>query len=372
MKNLITYSIIFIVALFYLACNQSKSKGGLTQEQSFEEQSSDKTETAKAEEQSSDKAEELISKQKPSLKIITHTLDEYLDKEIDVYGYCELDDYYNYEYINSQSTHYVIMVSDKRSYDKIKVYFIKNSKNKKLLDILDQRDPVPMKLKIIFLSSKNADSNGRLITNMGMPQFEGLSWEVIDNNLSEKRRVNDPPEKTQTQVNPIKTQNASPEPTRKTTTSEERPMYTSDGRLITYIGNTNKIFSVGPLPTKTTTKSHFNIDDNNSILKYLQGTWVADGYPRETGAWIHEKIVFKGNQVQYWLSYGEGKTNYNLGSPKTGTISIRDETENHENYQGKIMVLDVGDNKIVAAIFKYNNGKIEINDVYKVPWRKTY
>ncbi len=120
--------------------------------------------------QSQTKAEQLISNQKPRFKVIRSTITEFQDKELIVYGYCTLHDYFNgLGYREANITHYCVAVEN-NDFERIYAYFEKNE-NEKLLQILSESDRVPMKLKISCLSSKFQMEAG--------PQFEGLSWQLI-------------------------------------------------------------------------------------------------------------------------------------------------------------------------------------------------
>ncbi|HEY5591013.1 MAG TPA: hypothetical protein VIK55_08335 [Paludibacter sp.] len=161
MKTLIIFiSLLSITSLLLIGCcgNSNKKESNQVESSTFNEQV-----------QAPSKADRLISDQRPKFKIIRATAVEYIDKEISIYGYCSLSQYYFGGYEDSNKTHYCINIEDNEGIS-LTVYFEK-SKNKELFNLLSESDRVPLKLKIVNLSDR---------FHPILPQlFEGLSWKMI-------------------------------------------------------------------------------------------------------------------------------------------------------------------------------------------------
>lgn len=156
-------STLSITSLLLIGCcgNNSKKESNQVESSNTNEQVQRPT-----------KAEQLISDQRPRFKVIKSTIVEYLDKEITVYGFCTMSDYYNgLGYRDASSTHYCTSIMDNKG-ESFHVYFEK-SKNKDLFNLLSEKDRVPLELRIICLSSKYMSEAGT--------QFEGFSWKMITN-----------------------------------------------------------------------------------------------------------------------------------------------------------------------------------------------
>ena len=114
---------------------------------------------------------EVIESQSISLKRIHVAKTEYYGKELEIYGYIQVDDYYNCKYRDSEKTHYSFSLRD-NDRTKISVYF-KKSISKDLFNELIEADKLPVKVKVIPYTYKQ----GRVCDIM----VEGLEYEIIEN-----------------------------------------------------------------------------------------------------------------------------------------------------------------------------------------------
>ena len=67
----------------------------------------------------------MIEGQTISLKRIQAAKTEYYGKELEIYGYLEVDDYYNCKYRDSENTHYSFKLKD-NNYNDLNTYFKKS------------------------------------------------------------------------------------------------------------------------------------------------------------------------------------------------------------------------------------------------------
>ena len=113
----------------------------------------------------------LILSQQISLKQLNASRIEYYEKPIELLGYIELSDYYNYGYSKSESTHYSYKLRDPNG-DIVQIYFLK-SKSKTLFDILSQKDKIAVKVKVVASSNLQEKNFGNVL-------LEGISFEKLE------------------------------------------------------------------------------------------------------------------------------------------------------------------------------------------------
>ena len=113
----------------------------------------------------------LILSQQISLKQLNASRIEYYEKPIELLGYIELSDYYNFGYSKSESTHYSYKLKDPNG-DIVQIYFLK-SKSKTLFDILSQKDKIAVKVKVVASSHLQEKNWGNIL-------FEGISFEKLE------------------------------------------------------------------------------------------------------------------------------------------------------------------------------------------------
>lgn len=113
---------------------------------------------------------QIISNQPISLKRINAAKTEYCGMELEIYGYLELSDYYNWGYEDSENSHYSFKLRDNKG-ERVVVYF-KKSISKDLFNKLVDVDELPVKLKVIAYQSKQGIAGDLLL--------EGLSYEIIE------------------------------------------------------------------------------------------------------------------------------------------------------------------------------------------------
>jgi|JI10StandDraft_1071094.scaffolds.fasta_scaffold795103_1 hypothetical protein len=118
-----------------------------------------------------------IEGNKVSLKKLKLDTKKYVNKEITLYGYLKLRDYYNYTYKGSKSTHYSTDFSDKDFWitDSISIYWDRES-FEGLIDKLDDTKVTMVKIKIILLPEKYEENP----KYSSQAMFEGLEIEVLD------------------------------------------------------------------------------------------------------------------------------------------------------------------------------------------------
>lgn len=129
------------------------------------------------EKQLAEQFQKKIETNKVSLKKLQIDTKKYVNKEIILYGYLKLKDYYNYTYKGSKSTHYSTDFSDKDFWitDSIPIYWDRES-FEGLIDKLDNTKVTMVKIKIILLPEK-FEENPKYSSQA---MFEGLEIEVLD------------------------------------------------------------------------------------------------------------------------------------------------------------------------------------------------
>lgn len=116
--------------------------------------------------------DEIIKNQKPNFKLITADMQSYIGKEMELYGYASLYDYFNYGYGDSKKTHFNVSFKDGKG--DVNVYF-KINKFKDLMVLLSEKENLPIKIKGIIYRNKITEVDGTLT----QPLFEGLKWEEL-------------------------------------------------------------------------------------------------------------------------------------------------------------------------------------------------
>jgi len=116
------------------------------------------------------KAEELITNPPLKIKVLNSARIEYYDKQVIIYGYIDLDDYYNYGYNNSQATHYSFKLKDK-NYESVQIYMNKLN-SKKLFDQLTNDKDLAVKITGIPYKNKQIDNFSSIL-------IEGISFEIL-------------------------------------------------------------------------------------------------------------------------------------------------------------------------------------------------
>jgi hypothetical protein len=116
------------------------------------------------------KVKELISNPSLKLKTLNAAKVEYYDKEIVVFGYINLDSYYNWGYRNSDLTHYSFKLKDE-NYETVHIYMNKLN-SKKLFDELTNNEDLAVKIKGIPYKNKQEANFGNIL-------IEGISFEIL-------------------------------------------------------------------------------------------------------------------------------------------------------------------------------------------------
>jgi len=125
----------------------------------------------KSDDQSSNKIKKLIAGQNPSFKMLNTSPSDYLEKEFNLYGFADLSNYYNYKYNDANKSHYSIELID-NDFNIMWIYFSKET-NKKLFELLGDKNKVPLKIKAIIKTSRFEDYQTQAL-------LEGLSWEELN------------------------------------------------------------------------------------------------------------------------------------------------------------------------------------------------
>lgn len=115
------------------------------------------------------KNKSLIESASPNLMTINSAKTEFFDKQINVFGYLKLDDYYNWGYRKSQETHYSFRLYD--GSQTVHVYFSKSS-SKEIFDLLKTTNNLPVKITGIAYKRYQEDSFGDLL-------IEGIKYEIL-------------------------------------------------------------------------------------------------------------------------------------------------------------------------------------------------
>ncbi len=115
------------------------------------------------------KNQSLIDNAPLKLKTINAAKLDYYQQQVTLYGYIDLDKYYNYSYYGTESTYYSFRLSD-NNYSDAHIYFKKvNSKN--LFDLVSREGKVPVKIVAINKDEQEG--------NFGNILLEGISFEIL-------------------------------------------------------------------------------------------------------------------------------------------------------------------------------------------------
>ena len=115
------------------------------------------------------KNKSLIDNSLLKLKTINAAKLDYYQQQVTLYGYIDLDKYYNYSYYGTESTYYSFRLSD-NNYSDVHIYFKKvNSKN--LFDLVSREGKVPVKIVAINKDEQEG--------NFGNILLEGISFEIL-------------------------------------------------------------------------------------------------------------------------------------------------------------------------------------------------
>jgi uncharacterized protein YmfQ (DUF2313 family) len=115
------------------------------------------------------KNKSLIDNAPLKLKTLNAAKFDYYQQQVTLYGYIDIDNYYNYSYYGTESSHYSFKLSD-NEYDYANIYFKKvNSKN--LFDLVSREGKVPV--KIIAINKDKQEGN------IGHILLEGISFELL-------------------------------------------------------------------------------------------------------------------------------------------------------------------------------------------------
>ena len=115
------------------------------------------------------KNQSLIDNAPLKLKTINAAKLDYYQQQVTLYGYIDLDKYYNYSYYGTESTYYSFRLSD-NNYSDVHIYFKKvNSKN--LFDLVSREGKVPVKIVAINKDEQEG--------NFGNILLEGISFEIL-------------------------------------------------------------------------------------------------------------------------------------------------------------------------------------------------
>jgi hypothetical protein len=115
------------------------------------------------------KNKSLIESASPNLKTINSAKTEFFDKQINVFGYLKLDDYYNWGYSKSQETHYSFKLYD--GTQTVQVYFPKSS-SKEIFDLLKTTNKLAVKITGIAYKRYQEDNFGNIL-------IEGIKYEIL-------------------------------------------------------------------------------------------------------------------------------------------------------------------------------------------------
>jgi hypothetical protein len=115
------------------------------------------------------KNKSLIESASPNLKTINSAKTEFFDKQINVFGYLKLDDYYNWGYSKSQETHYSFKLYD--GTQTVQVYFPKSS-SKEIFDLLKTTNKLAVKITGIAYKRYQEDNFGDIL-------IEGIKYEIL-------------------------------------------------------------------------------------------------------------------------------------------------------------------------------------------------
>ncbi len=115
------------------------------------------------------KNKSLIDNAPLKLKTLNAAKFDYYQQQVTLYGYIDIDNYYNYTYYGTEATHYSFKLSD-NAYDNAHIYFKKvNSKN--LFDLVSREGKVPVKIVAINKDKQEG--------NIGYILLEGISFEIL-------------------------------------------------------------------------------------------------------------------------------------------------------------------------------------------------
>jgi len=105
------------------------------------------------------------------LKVLNSSSVEYFDKVVELYGFLELSDYYNYGYDDKEASHYSFKLKDP-DYAVVQIYFLKQN-CKPIYELLTSKKKVAVKVKAV---AKKYLQEG----NWGNILMEGISYEVLE------------------------------------------------------------------------------------------------------------------------------------------------------------------------------------------------
>lgn len=111
----------------------------------------------------------LIDNAPLKLKTINAAKLDYYQQQVTLYGYIDLNNYYNYSYSGTESIFYSFKLSD-NEYNSANIYF-KKVNSKKLFDLISQEGELPV--KIIAINKDKQDGN------FGKILLEGISFELL-------------------------------------------------------------------------------------------------------------------------------------------------------------------------------------------------
>ena len=111
----------------------------------------------------------IIEKAVPNLKTINSAKTEFFDKNVSLYGYLKMDDYYNWGYNNSKESHYSFRLSD--GSETVNVYFSK-SRSKEIFDILKTTNKIAVRITGIPYKGYQEENYGNIL-------IEGISYEIL-------------------------------------------------------------------------------------------------------------------------------------------------------------------------------------------------
>lgn len=120
--------------------------------------------------ESRDRVAKIIANPPLNLKTLNSIKTEYYNKQITIFGYLLLRDYYNWGYQNYRESHYSFVLYDGNDDTKVVVY-IKKEIALTLFDFLKNNEYIPIKLNGIAYSDKQEYSPQIMI--------EGLSFEIL-------------------------------------------------------------------------------------------------------------------------------------------------------------------------------------------------
>jgi hypothetical protein len=115
------------------------------------------------------KNQSLIDNAPLKLKTINAAKLDYYQQQVTLYGYIDLDNYYNYAYYGTESTHYSFKLSD-NDFGYANIYF-KKANSKSLFDLVSREGKVPVKIVAINKDKQEG--------NIGYILLEGISFEIL-------------------------------------------------------------------------------------------------------------------------------------------------------------------------------------------------